>query len=100
MSLSGRWCRGCCPPACPPAGSSVEEMLEESLRGGHPAGPVRSGGYSSQALVAWSSCWPRTWCSSSALAAPQDRENWHAGGNAFVLFDGFEPVTLCNLCLL
>ena len=29
----------------------------------------------------------------------QDRENCHAGGNAFVLFDGFELVTLCNLSL-
>ena len=37
----------------PPVRSSVEEMLEESLRAGHPAGPVRSGGCSSQSLVAW-----------------------------------------------
>ena len=32
----------------PPARSLVEETLEESLRGEHPAGPVRSGGCSSQ----------------------------------------------------
>ena len=31
----------------PPTRSSVEETLEESLRGGHPAGPGRSGGCSS-----------------------------------------------------
>ena len=79
--LSGRRCGGCCPPARPPVQSSVEEMLEESLRGEHPAGPVRPGG-----------------CSSS-LAPPQDRENCHVGGNAFVLFDGFELVTLYNICL-
>ena len=99
--LSGRRCRGCCPPACPPppARSLVEETLEESLRGGHPAGPVRSGGCSSQSRAAWSRCRPRIRCSSLALAPPQDRENCHAGGNAFVLFDSFEPVTLCNLRL-
>src|SRR6185503_7233918 len=73
-------------------------MLEESLRGGHPAGPVPSGGCPSQSRAAWPSRRPRTRCSSSALAPPQDRENSHAGGNAFVLFDGFKSVTLCNLC--
>ena len=72
--------------------------LEESLGGGHPAGPVRSGGCSSQSRAAWSRCRPRTRCSSLALAPPQDRENCHAGGNTFVLFDDFESVTLCNLC--
>ena len=36
---------------------------------------------------------------SSSLAPPQDRENYHVGGNVFVSFDGFEPVTLCNLSL-
>ena len=36
---------------------------------------------------------------SSPLAPPQDRENCHVGGNAFVFFDGFAPVTLCNLYL-
>ena len=30
---------------------------------------------------------------------PQDRENYHAGGNLFVPFDGFASVTLCNLYL-
>jgi len=49
--------------------------------------------------VAWPPCRPRTRCSSPALAPPQDRENCHAGGNVFVLFDGFAPVTLCNLYL-
>ena len=38
-------------------------------------------------------------CLSLSLAPPQDRENCHVGGNAFVLFDGFAPVTLCNLYL-
>ena len=38
-------------------------------------------------------------CLSSLLASPQDRENCHVGGNAFVSFDGFAPVTVCNLYL-
>ena len=38
-------------------------------------------------------------CLSSSLAPPQDRENCHVGGNVFVSFDGFAPVTLCNLYL-
>ena len=29
----------------------------------------------------------------------RDRENCHVGGNVFVSFDGFAPVTLCNLYL-
>ena len=29
---------------------------------------------------------------------PQDRKDCHVGGNVFLYFDGFEPVTLCNLC--
>ena len=41
----------------------------------------------------------RARCLSSSLAPPQDRENCHAGGNMFVFFDGFAPVTLCNLYL-
>ena len=41
----------------------------------------------------------RARCLSSSLAPPQDRENCHAGGNAFVLFDGFKLVVLYNLCL-
>ena len=41
----------------------------------------------------------RAWCLSSSLAPPQDRENCHVGGNGFVSFDGFAPVTLCNLYL-
>ena len=36
-------------------------------------------------------------CLSSSLAPPQDRENCHVGGNVFVSFDGFAPVTVCNL---
>ena len=40
-------------------------------------------------LAAWPSCQPGAQCFSSSLAPPQDRENCHAGGNAFVLFDGF-----------
>ena len=50
-------------------------------------------------LAAWPSRQPGARCFSSSLAPPQDRENCHAGGNAFVPFDGFRPVTLCNLCL-
>ena len=38
-------------------------------------------------------------CLSSLLAPPQDRENYHVGGNVIVCFDGFAPVTLCNLYL-
>ena len=49
--------------------------------------------------AAWPPYRPRTRCSSPALAPPQDRENCHACGNVFVLFDGFAPVTLCNLYL-
>src|SRR6185312_2225156 len=36
-------------------------------------------------------------CLSSSLALPQDRENCHIGGNVFVSFDGFAPITVCNL---
>ena len=36
-------------------------------------------------------------CLSSSLVPPQDRENCHVGGNVFVSFDGFAPVTVCNL---
>src|SRR6185503_16225710 len=39
----------------------------------------------------------RARCLSSSLAPPQDRENCHVGGNVFVSFDGFAPVTVCNL---
>ena len=41
----------------------------------------------------------RARCLFSSLASPQDRENRHVGGNVFVSFDGFAPVTLCNLYL-
>ena len=50
-------------------------------------------------LAAWPLRQPRAWCLFSSLAPPQDRENCHAGGNVFVSFDGFAPVTLCNLYL-
>ena len=50
-------------------------------------------------LAAWPSRQPGARCLSSSLAPPQDRENCHAGGNVFVPFDGFAPVTLCNLYL-
>ena len=50
-------------------------------------------------LAAWPSCQPGARCLSSPLAPPQDRENCHTGGNVFVSFDGFAPVTLCNLYL-
>ena len=50
-------------------------------------------------LAAWPLRQPGARCLSSPLAPPQDRENCHAGGNVFVLFDGFAPVTLCNLYL-
>ena len=50
-------------------------------------------------LAAWPSHQPGARCLSSPLAPPQDRENCHAGGNVFVSFDGFAPVTLCNLYL-
>ena len=46
-------------------------------------------------LVAMSA---KTRRSLSALAPPQDIKDCHVGGNAFVPFDGFEPVTLCNIC--
>ena len=45
--LSGRRCGGRCPPARPPAWFSMEETLEEDLRGKRPTGLVWSGGYSS-----------------------------------------------------
>ena len=38
-------------------------------------------------------------CLSLLLASPQDRENCHVGGNVFVPFDGFAPITLYNLDL-
>ena len=41
----------------------------------------------------------RARCLSLSLASPQDRENCHVGGNVFVFFDGFAPVTLYNLYL-
>ena len=50
-------------------------------------------------LAAWPLRQPEARCLSSSLAPPQDRENFHAGGNVFVSFDGFAPVTLCNLYL-
>ena len=50
-------------------------------------------------LAAWPLLQPGARCLSSSLAPPQDRENCHVGGNVFVSFDGFAPVTLCNLCL-
>ena len=49
--------------------------------------------------AAWPSCQPGARCLSSPLAPPQDRKNWHTCGNVFVFFDGFAPVTLCNLYL-
>ena len=42
---------------------------------------------------------PGARCLSSSLVPPQERENCHVGGNVFVSFDGFAPVTLCNLYL-
>ena len=39
----------------------------------------------------------RARCLSSSLAPPQDGKNCHVGGNVFVSFDGFVPVTVCNL---
>ena len=50
-------------------------------------------------LATWSSLQPEARCFSLSLTPPQDRENCHAGGNAFIFFDGFKPVALCNLCL-
>ena len=50
-------------------------------------------------LAVWPPCRPRTRGSSPALAPPQDGENCRAGGNMFVPFDGFVPVTLCNFYL-
>ena len=48
-------------------------------------------------LAAWPLREPRAWCLSSSLAPPHDRENCHVGGNVFVSFDDFVPVTVCNL---
>ena len=56
-------------------------------------------GLSLTSLAAWPSRQPGARCFSSSLAPPQDRENCHVGGNVFVLFDGFAPVTLCNIYL-
>ena len=50
-------------------------------------------------LAAWPLRQPRARCLSLSLVPPQDRKNCHAGGNVFVFFDGFAPVTLCNLYL-
>ena len=50
-------------------------------------------------LAAWLSRQPGARCLSSSLTPPQDRENCHAGRNVFVFFDGFAPVTFCNLYL-
>ena len=50
-------------------------------------------------LAAWPLRQPGARCLSSSLASPQDRENCHVGGNVFVSFDSFAPVTLCNLYL-
>ena len=50
-------------------------------------------------LAAWPSRQPGARCFSSSLTPPQDSENCHTGGNAFVLFDGIEPMTLFNLGL-
>ena len=56
-------------------------------------------GLSLTSLAAWPSRQPGARCFSSSLDPPQDRENCHAGGSVFVLFDSFTPVTLCNLYL-
>jgi len=70
----------------------VEEKPEESLQEGHPFGPVpfpqpgRNVGQGLGVLY-------------RRPLLPKDRKSYHVGGNAFVPFDGFEPVTLCNLCL-
>ena len=50
-------------------------------------------------LAAWPLRQPRARCLSLSLVPPQDRENCRVGGNVFVSFDGFAPVTLCNLYL-
>ena len=50
-------------------------------------------------LAAWPLRQPGARCLSSSLVPPQDRENYHVGGNVFVSFDGFALVTLCNLYL-
>ena len=50
-------------------------------------------------VAAWPLHQPGARCLSSSLVPPQDRENCHVGGNVFVSFDGFAPVTLCNLYL-
>ena len=50
-------------------------------------------------LAAWPLRQPGARCLSSSLVPPQDRENCHIGGNVFGSFDGFAPVTLCNLYL-
>ena len=71
---------------------------EESLREGHPFGPVQSGDCFS--------CFSRSPAEMSAKdlvsftgGCPKDRKSCHVGGNAFVSFDGLEPIALCNLCL-
>ena len=95
-------------------GETVQRVLSASL----PPRTVFGGGDARRKLARRASHWTRkvwglflaslaTWpllrpgarCLSSPLAPPQDRENCHAGGNVFVLFDGSAPVTLCNLYL-
>ena len=50
-------------------------------------------------LATWQLLQPGDRCLSSSLAPPQDRENCRVGGNVFVSFNGFAPVTVCNLYL-
>ena len=50
-------------------------------------------------LAAWPLRQPEARCLSSSLAPPRDRKNCHVGVNVFVSFNGFAPVTLCNLYL-
>ena len=99
-----------------PPGDNValEEMVWRALSASLTPHRVFGGGDARRKLARRASRWTRAvWglllaipsslavvpAKDSVLTPPQDRENCHAGGNAFILFDGFEPVTFCNLCL-
>ena len=50
-------------------------------------------------LAAWPLHQSGARCLSLSLVPPQDRKNCHVGGNVFVSFDGFAPITLSYLYL-
>ena len=117
MALVPGWAAVLC--IVPPGDEvALGETVRRALSASSTPRVVFGGGDARIRLARRASCWSREFwgpllaslaasllrqlgarCLSSSLAPPQDRENCHAGGNAFVLFDGFEPMTLCNLGL-